>query len=74
MEEFLISGEFIELNKLIKLMHWTETGGQANHAIESEVVKVNGVTELRKRNKLRPGDVVEFDEQASVKIVDGRLK
>lgn len=55
-------------------MHWTETGGQANHAIESEVVKVNGVTELRKRNKLRPGDVVEFDEQASVKIVDGRLK
>jgi ribosome-associated protein len=69
MQEFEITGEYIELNKLIKLMLWAETGGQANQAIEEGVVKVNGQTELRKRNKLRAGDVILFDEELSVKIV-----
>jgi ribosome-associated protein len=69
MQEFEITTEYIELNKLIKLMLWTETGGQANQAIEEGVVKVNGQTEFRKRNKLRPGDVILFDDELSVKIV-----
>ncbi|MEX1189162.1 MAG: RNA-binding S4 domain-containing protein [Bacteroidia bacterium] len=69
MQEFEISGEYIELNKLIKLMQWTETGGQANQVIEEGLIKVNGKEEFRKRNKLRSGDVIVFDDEFSVKIV-----
>ena len=49
-------------------MHWVETGGQANQVIEDGLVQVNGQVEFRKRNKLRPGDVVVFDAEFSVKI------
>jgi ribosome-associated protein len=68
MEEFSIHTEFIELNKLLKIMHWVETGGQANQSIEEGLVKVNGQPEFRKRNKIRPGDVIIFNEKFSVKI------
>ena len=55
--------EFIELNKLFKLLHLVETGGEANICIESGEVIVNGEVELRKRNKLRDGYVVEFRDR-----------
>lgn len=71
MQEFEITSEYIQLNHLIKLMHWSETGGQANHIIEQGLIKVNGETEFRKRNKLRADDIIEFDNQAKVKIISG---
>ncbi|MBU6341686.1 MAG: RNA-binding S4 domain-containing protein [Bacteroidetes bacterium] len=52
--------EFIELNKLLKVMHWVGTGGEAHVHIDSGMVKVNGQVETRKRRKLLPGDWVEF--------------
>lgn len=67
MEKFEITGEMIHLNQLLKLMHWCESGADANAAIDAGEVKVDGVVELRKRNKIRKGMVVEFDGQ-SVKI------
>ena len=64
METFLLQGhEYIELNKLLKLMRLVETGGEANICIEEGEVMVNGEVELRKRNKLRDGFVVEFRDQ-----------
>jgi ribosome-associated protein len=59
----LLSQEFIELNKLLKLMNLVETGGEAKMRIEMGEVKVNGQVEYRKRNKLRAGDRVEFNGQ-----------
>ena len=53
--------EFIELNRLIKYISWVESGGAANSAIGEGNVTVNGKTELRKRNKLREGDLIEFN-------------
>lgn len=53
--------EFIELNKLLKLTGVVESGGFANMVITGEDVLVNGVTETRKRKKLREGDVIEFN-------------
>jgi ribosome-associated protein len=68
MKEFDLEGhEFIELNKLLKLLKMVESGGEANVRIENGEVKVNGAVETRKRNKLRPGDVVLFQD-SSVKI------
>jgi len=60
--------EFIELNKLLKLLRMVGSGGEANSRIENGEVMVNGVMETRKRNKLRPGDVVLFQGN-SVTIV-----
>ncbi len=53
--------EYIELNKLLKLTGVVESGGFANMVITGEDVLVNGVTETRKRKKLREGDVIEFN-------------
>ncbi len=52
--------EYIELNKLLKLLQLTESGGEANEAIVKARVKVNGVIEIQKRKKLRTGDKVQF--------------
>lgn len=60
-KEFDLEGhEFIELNKLLKLLRFVASGGDANQVIVSGEVKVNGVVELQKRKKLRPNDKVEF--------------
>jgi len=67
MKEFNLEGhEFIELNKLLKLLRMVSSGGEANVRIENGEVIVNGNVELRKRNKLRPGDVVTFQENSVV--------
>jgi len=64
METFELQGrEYIELNKLLKLKHLVQTGGEANMCIENAEVIVNGVVETRKRNKLRDGFVVDFRGQ-----------
>jgi ribosome-associated protein len=60
MTEFELRTEYIELNKLLKIMNWVGSGGQANQVIEEGLVEVNGSVELRKRNKLRNGDLVVF--------------
>jgi ribosome-associated protein len=65
MKEFDLDGhEFIELNKLLKLMKMVGSGGEANGRIENSEVMVNGVVETRKRNKLRAGDIVLFQESS----------
>ena len=59
--EFELSGqEFIELNKLLKLLNLVDTGGEAKMRIEQGEVMVNDTVEYRKRNKLRPGDTIRI--------------
>ncbi|MDD5377007.1 MAG: RNA-binding S4 domain-containing protein [Candidatus Gracilibacteria bacterium] len=61
MKTFTLNTEYVEMNKLMKLLQLTETGGQAKIAISQGLVLVNGETELRLRRKLRKGDKVDFD-------------
>ena len=63
METFKIKEEYIQLNQLIKAMGWCENGAQANALIDKGLVKVNGVVEHRKRNKLISGSCIEFNKQ-----------
>lgn len=63
METFKIRGEYIQLNQLLKMMGWSSSGAESNALIDSGIIKVNGKTELRKRNKLVQGDVVEFEDK-----------
>ncbi|MFT5833561.1 MAG: ribosome-associated protein [Cognaticolwellia sp.] len=53
--------EFIELVKLLKITQIAQTGGHAKIIIENEEIVVNGEVELRKRKKLRVGDIVAFE-------------
>lgn len=60
MEKFTISGEFIPLIQLLKALNWVSTGGQAQVVVTDGLVRYNGQVDYRKRLKVRPGDVVEF--------------
>lgn len=62
MEEFDLQGhEFVELNSLLKITGLCHSGGVAKMAIAEGLVLVDGAVELRKRCKIRKGQVVEFD-------------
>ena len=63
METFKIKGEYIQLNQLLKVMGWCDSGGNANALIDSGKVKVNGAVEIRRRNKIFSGFKVEFDSK-----------
>lgn len=56
----LNGAEFIELIKLLKLLHFAQSGGHAKIMVDEGEVKLNGEVEYRKRAKLRPGDQVEI--------------
>ena len=60
--EFKLDTEYIELNKLLKILFLVESGGQANNLITRGFVRYNGEIDTRKRLKLRKGDKIEFAE------------
>lgn len=68
METFQIKDSHIQLNQLLKAMNWVNDGAHANAVIDEGLVKVNGKQELRRRNKIVLGMVVEFDKK-KVKVV-----
>lgn len=55
---FQLKDDFIELNKLLKVMDLCESSGAGKALVASGVVKVNGQVELRKACKIRAGSVV----------------
>ena len=61
MAEFKITGEYIELDKLLKATQLCGTGGEARITISEGLVTVDGVVELRLRRKIRPGMSVQYD-------------
>lgn len=63
MIQFKLEGEFIPLIALLKATALVQSGGEAQSIVEEGLVKVNGVTEERKRLKVRVGDKVEFLSQ-----------
>lgn len=54
--------EFIQLNQLLKLLGLVETGGEANQIISDGLILLNGTVETQKRKKIRPGDVIKWEE------------
>ena len=62
MTEFRLEGkEFIELNDLLKVTGLFNSGGMAKTAISEGRVTVDGRPELRRRCKVRAGQVVGFE-------------
>jgi ribosome-associated protein len=60
--KFSLEEEYIELNKLLKFMGLAESGAHAKQLIDEGFVQLNAQVELRRRAKIRRGDVVTLDE------------
>lgn len=60
-QQFAVRGEYIQLDQLLKALGLCSSGGEAHAAVEAGAVEVDGEVENRKRAKLRPGQVVEFN-------------
>ncbi len=58
---FAVRGEYIQLDQLLKAIGMCGSGGAAHAAIAEGLVKVDAAVDTRKRAKMRPGQVVEFD-------------
>ncbi|MFT6866482.1 MAG: ribosome-associated protein [Cyclobacteriaceae bacterium] len=68
MEKFTLKeGEtFIELNNLMKILSWVNSGGEAKIRIDQSEVLVNNEIEIRRRRKLKSGDIIQFGEEKAV--------
>lgn len=63
--EFSLEGRpYIALNNLLKITGLCSSGGAAKTLVGNGRVTVNGRVELRKRCKILPGQVVEFEGQS----------
>ena len=68
MKTFKINEDFIQLDKLLKVLRIAQSGGEAHAMVDDGIVKLNGKIETRRRAKIKIGDVVEV-MGVSVKII-----
>jgi ribosome-associated protein len=69
MNEFNLAGhDYIELHSLLKVTGLCDSGGLAKALIADGYVKVDGHVELRKRCKIRAGQVVKFKTE-TIRVV-----
>ncbi len=59
--EFKLRDEYIELCSLLKAANLVMSGGEGKEVVAQGLVQVDGQLETRKRCKIRPGQVVEFE-------------
>jgi len=55
--------EYIKLDSFLKGVNAVSSGGEAKLLIADGLVRVNGVTEVRRGRKLYPGDRVQLAGQ-----------
>ncbi len=60
--KYELKDEYIELFKLLKVLDLVDSGAEAKMIVADGHVRRNGETELRKRAKIRRGDVIEVAE------------
>ncbi len=67
--EFKITGEYIELYKLIKAADLVDSGAEAKQIIEENHVYRNGEIETRKRAKITAGENITIGD-VSIKVIN----
>ena len=68
MKEIKLYTEYIKLDQFLKLVNEAASGGEAKVMILASEVKLNGVIEIQRGKKIRPGDIVSV-ENRSYKVV-----
>ena len=68
-ETIEITTATITMDKLLKFSGVADTGGQAFMMVEDGVVRLNGQLVTEKRKQVRPGDIVNIDNQIELTIV-----
>jgi ribosome-associated protein len=68
----LDENEYIELNKLMKVVDVVSTGGEANIRIMNGEVKLNGAKVSEKRKKIRVGDKIVYGK--IIIVVEKKVK
>ena len=58
----------INLTQVLKLAGCVQSGGEAKAVISAGAVRVNGEIELRRRRKLKVGDIVVVEDGKSVEL------
>lgn len=59
---FTPKDDYIELNKLLKVLSLIDSGGEAKQLISDWKILVNNEIELRIRKKLVKGDIIVYGE------------
>ena len=65
-EKIEITTEFIRLDSALKFTGSAGTGGEAKLVIQEGSVKVNGETCTQRTKKLRPGDIIEYENESYI--------
>ena len=60
--EFHLTGEYVELNNLLKLVGVCDSGGAGKMLVAAGEVRVDGTVELRKTCKIRAGQTVSVGD------------
>ncbi|MES2536027.1 MAG: RNA-binding S4 domain-containing protein [Pseudomonadota bacterium] len=60
--EFMLQGEYVELNQLLKLTGICDSGGAGKMVVATGDVSVDGKVELRKTCKIRAGQEVTLGD------------
>ena len=68
-ETIEITTATITMDNLLKFSGVADTGGQAFMMVEDGVVRLNGQLVTEKRKQVRPGDVVNIDDQIELTVI-----
>ena len=68
-ETIEITTATITMDKLLKFSGVADTGGQAFMMVEDGVVRLNGQLVTEKRKQVRPGGVVNIDDQIELTVI-----
>ncbi|MEN4044758.1 RNA-binding S4 domain-containing protein [Sulfurimonas sp. NWX367] len=67
--KFELKDEYIELYKLLKVLDLVDSGAQAKMIVADGYVIRNGEVELRKRAKIRAGDMLSVGDDVTIEVV-----
>lgn len=64
MKKIEIFGEYIQLDQILKKLDFISSGGETGMFLQSHSILLNGQKVSKKRKKIRPGDILQIDEES----------
>lgn len=64
MKKIEIFGEYIQLDQILKKLDFISSGGETGIFLQSHSILLNGQKVREKRKKIRPGDMLQIDEES----------